>query len=55
MVTISVVKLVLTCISIFLSGFSMGMAVANLIFNSGNKSDKKRSRRNGDGNPRDKF
>ena len=58
MVTIDTVKLVLTCVSIFLSGFSMGMAVTNLIFNSfekRDKGDKKRSRCDTDRNPRDKF
>ena len=53
MITIDTVKLVLICISMCLSSFSMGMAVANLIhihcFNSSekrDKRDKKRSRMN---------
>lgn len=58
MITIDAVKLVLICISIFLNGFSMGMGVTNIIFNSfekRDKSDKKRNRRNTDRNPSDKF
>lgn len=58
MVTIDTVKLILICISIFLSGFSMGMGVTNIIFNSfekRDKSDKKRNCRDTDRNPRDKF
>lgn len=42
----------------FLSGFSMGMGVADIIVNSfekRDKSDKKRNRRNTDRNPSDKF
>ena len=58
MITIDAVKLVLICISMCLSSFSMGMTVTNLIFISfekRDKSDKKRSRRNRNGDPRDNF
>lgn len=62
MITIDTVKLVLICISMCLSSFSMGMAVTNIIqihcsgsSKKRDKSDKQRCRRNGDRNPCDKF
>lgn len=59
MITIDTIKLVLICISMSLSSFSMGMAVANLIhihcfgsLKKRYKGDKQRGRSDSDGNPR---